>query len=367
MSMTRVRFTHLVTIAVGLLVAPVVFGQATTDADRSSKPRQHELADVAARRNDVIQETLERWRSQFHPFDPALNIGGEEERLTAALQRASTEELLAASQAQTWEELSTALSGGWRGPSVVALPPGSTPNVLGDANADLVFTPVTPCRIIDTRIATGLFAGKIGPNDGKQFSVSLADYTAQGGFAGSCGIPIEPGAVAINVVSTGQTGVGNLRVIQSGGGIPNAALLNYTPGVNLANAAVVRSAAGLGGDNIFIYSGNSQSDVVVDIMGFFAAPVATQPDNELIRSAFTSVAASTDFNIFSPTCSAGYRLSGGGYQWGVFDPGDVIVVSSRPSQLGTNTNASWLCQGRNRSAVAQSLTCWAVCTRIPGR
>jgi hypothetical protein len=269
--MQLIRRKSVVAAIVATFLVPVgARPQSTTPgSDTSSVARVDALAQVEANRSSVIREAIDRWRSQFRPFDATRNTGGEEERLAAALQTASAEKLLAASHAETYQEALAALFGD--GPSVVALRPGDDPNLFGDPAADIVFTPITPCRIIDTRVATNpALLGRIGPDAGKQFSVSLTNYASQGGNAGTCGVPIAPTAVAINVTSTDQTGAGNLRVVQTGGGIPNVSLLNYTPGVNLANAAVVRSAGTLGGDNIFIYSGNSSSQAIVDILGYFA-------------------------------------------------------------------------------------------------
>ncbi len=140
---------------------------------------------------------------------------------------------------------------------------------------DLVYTPVTPCRIIDTRAPT---PNILGPNSGRDFGITSSDYSAQGGQAASCGIPANASAVAINVVSTGQSGLGNLRVIQSGVAVPNVAFLNYRPGVNTANAGIARVAAPSSTNGLFIYSGGSQSHAVVDIMGYFSAAASPVAD-----------------------------------------------------------------------------------------
>jgi hypothetical protein len=243
--------------------------------------------------------------------------------------------------------------------------------VLGSANSDLVYTPVTPCRIIDTRFASGVLAGRIGPNSGKQFQVNMGNYSSQGGYAGSCGIPINPAAVAINVASTDQTGTGHIRVIVTGGGIPLAALLNYEAGTNISNAAVVRSLE-TGINDIFIYSGVSASHVVVDIMGYFAAPLRTPVDNYVNYASDTNVPAGDYFDVFSPACPAGTRVTGGGFIGSSYS--GITFVSSRPQQgmnfgtlSGWNVADRWLCQGHNHSGSTRTIRCYVVCARIPGR
>jgi hypothetical protein len=239
---------------------------------------------------------------------------------------------------------------------LIALEPGQMiPNTLGSTAGDLVFTPITPCRIVDTRLATGAFAGRIGPNLGNWFSVNLANHTAQGGSATACGMPttFDPSAVAINVTSTDQTGVGNLRVVESGGGLPTVSLLNYTPGVNLANAAVVRSAIG-GSDDIYIYSQNSASHVVVDIMGYYAAPVATALD--CVTTADTSVAvpAGGDANASAPSCAAGYTAT-------------ATYCESTIWTMPFVFQSGGICSAQNNSAGSATLRASQRCCRVPGR
>jgi hypothetical protein len=358
--MQSIRRPGMILAVVATLLVPLGARaqSTTTGAGPTTTARSDALAEVEAHRGLVIRDALDRWRFQFQPFDPARNLGGEEERITASLQGTSAQRLLAASQAQTYEEFLSALYGRWQGSTVIPLAPGPIPNSLGDSGDDLVFTPVTPCRIIDTRIASGGSAGRIGPNLGKQFSVSLADYSTQGGFAGSCGIPIAPAAVAINVTSVDQTGQGNLRVIQSGGGTPNVSLVNYNPGINIANAAVVASAGSLGGDNIFIYSGNSASHVVVDIMGYLAAPQLTALDVTNVTNSL-SIGAGTNA-ILSVACPAGRTVTGGGCNFATFGS-PLYFISSNPLSNG------WNCAVQNRGLSADTLTVYARCGRVPGR
>jgi hypothetical protein len=298
---------------------------------------------------------------------------GWDAEIAAALESAPADKVLAAAKAGSYAEVVATLFGAWSGPDVSVLDDGQSPEdilALGSSSSDLVFFPLTPCRIIDTRFAG---AGRIGPNFGRQFQVNLANSSSQGGFSGFCGVPtnVEPAAVAINVTSTDQTGNGNITVINTGGGIPTSALLNYTPGVNLANAGVVRSATAVGND-IFIYSRFSATHVIVDIMGYFAAPFRTRPDNYVTYGTQT-VANNSNGNTYSPVCASGFRLSGGGFLTSGFVEG-MNFVGSRPVNglssaltAGTNIADRYLCQSRNQSGSTQTVRCFSVCTRVPGR
>jgi hypothetical protein len=354
--------------AVVALSAQVGFAQVTGAApDPAMLAREEALASVRADREAVITEIVDQWRSQLRSAVPAENIADEAEMLTAVLRRTSVEKLWAAREAETYEEVLAIVRGRWQGPaSGSPLAPGAIPNMIGDTGADLVFTPVTPCRIVDTRFATGGWAGKVGPNSGNWYSVNLADYSAQGGFAGSCGIPtsFNPSGVVLNVTSTGQTGLGNLRVVDCGGGLPTVSLVNYTPGVNLANATATRSALscglGPGGDNdIYIHSAVSASDVVVDIMGYFAPPEATALECVTTAANAENVAAGANFGVFPPACPTGYTQVSVGCRAVTYNTANWAIInyySGGGSCWGTNTTGS-----------AHNYEARGRCCRLPGR
>ena len=108
---------------------------------------------------------------------------------------------------------------------------------LGDVNADLVFTPVVPCRIMDTRLAIGALTA----NTDRPYDITTAAITAQGGVAsGGCGIPTIARAISVNITVIGA-GAGYLFHWPDLSPIPNASILNFSPatGGPIANAAVL--------------------------------------------------------------------------------------------------------------------------------
>jgi hypothetical protein len=79
------------------------------------------------------------------------------------------------------------------------------PNLLGDFTKDNVYTAVTPCRIVDTRVAGGQFGGNVL----RQYDVDGPNLSAQGGSGTGCGIPNGVAAsVAMTVTVTGPGGPG---------------------------------------------------------------------------------------------------------------------------------------------------------------
>ena len=146
------------------------------------------------------------------------------------------------------------------------------------AEDGLLYWPVTPCRIVDTRKAD--VPGRILAGQSKQYHVygsggNANRIAAQGGNLDGCASPKEkPLAVHVNLISANQTGNGNLVIYPAGETIPNATLINYKRGVNISNAAVVKTCQSCSPEsNIAVASGRSASHVIMDVMGYyFSAP-----------------------------------------------------------------------------------------------
>ena len=310
-------------------------------------------------RDSLVREILGLWENAPNPVDSENRLLHGD--LRAALKLATVDQLVDARQARTYEDLVAALpkrAQGQTGPVPIAAAQ-LVPLALDPATSDLVYTPVTPCRIIDTRGGVAPYTGVIGPNSGNSFYVTGTDYSNQGGFAGSCGIPTspKPAAVAINVTSTGQAGTGNLRAIQTGVGTPLVSLVNYVAGVNIANAAIVPTYQG-SGPELWIYSGNSTSQAVVDIMGYFNSPAATALDTVTVENSLSCATGGTDCTVTS-VCPAGYVVTGGGFQSGLFTSGMDFVFNSI---FGNG----WRVEAQNNTAFGQYIYVDAVCARVPG-
>jgi hypothetical protein len=148
------------------------------------------------------------------------------------------------------------------------------PNALGSLTSDLVFTPVTPCRIVDTRNAVGPFTGgqtRLFDIDG--LTAAATTYVQQGGVATSCNLPFGTlTAAALNVTVTNTAAAGYLTAWGKGTQ-PNASVLNWFAGETIANTTIVPVVPGQGTD--FSIYASTGTDVVIDVVGYFAAPTAT--------------------------------------------------------------------------------------------
>jgi hypothetical protein len=155
--------------------------------------------------------------------------------------------------------------------AITPTPPTPTPMT------DLVYTPLEPCRIIDTRIAgEALVVGT--PRD---FKVAGTDLQAQGGSPHGCGVPVSRAyAAMINVVAVQPAGAGNLRAWAYTGYAttpPNASIINYTAGINIANGISVRVCdvsmpPGTCPFDIIVQADVNGTHLVADVLGYFNAP-----------------------------------------------------------------------------------------------
>ena len=140
---------------------------------------------------------------------------------------------------------------------------------------DLVFTPLPPCRVLDTRPGMG-GPGAVGPlSPGALYPFIVT---------GLCAVPAEARAAMLNFVAVSPAGPGHLLVWpydSANPTPPNASLINFVPGQSLANGVVVplceeTSATENPGANcdasLYAVAGVSPVHLVVDVLGYFAPP-----------------------------------------------------------------------------------------------
>jgi hypothetical protein len=113
----------------------------------------------------------------------------------------------------------------------------------------LDFHALPPCRLVDTRSGSPLAAGV------------RASFPA----AGSCGIPAEARALALNVTVVNPSAAGDLLVFPSGAPLPLANTVSFRTARTRAGNTVV--ALGVAGE-IDVWS-SSATHLVVDVTGYF--------------------------------------------------------------------------------------------------
>jgi hypothetical protein len=126
----------------------------------------------------------------------------------------------------------------------------------------LAFFPLAPCRVVDTRSPWGPLGGPILQN-GQQREFPVLQ-------ASGCSIPSGAKAYSLNVTAIPQNGrpLGYVTTWPAGRSRPIVSTLNAPTGTITANAAIL--PAGAGGD-IMAYAAGNNTDLVIDINGYFAA------------------------------------------------------------------------------------------------
>jgi hypothetical protein len=176
----------------------------------------------------------------------------------------------------------------------------ATAPILGESNRDLLFTPVTPCRLFDTRLAGGALAAGVQ----RDFLVTGNDLSAQGGSATGCGIPFGPtSAVLVNFVAVSATGSGNLQAwawTPSSPPAPNASILNFNSSFNIANGIAVPICDPIihaeCDSELLLRANVNSTHIVADVVGYFRRFPTGQ-------ASFTAAKATSETTVIGTTCT----------------------------------------------------------------
>jgi hypothetical protein len=239
-------------------------------------------------------------------------------------------------------------------------PPSVRPEMLakslGAAASDLVYTPVTPCRILDTRVAGGAIAGTF-TRDFNAVVGSGGNFSSQGGSATDCGaVAAGQSAVVINVTAVTPTGAGFATVYPFGATRPLASSVNYTTGAIVNNTVVAKLPNPLTTKDFTIYT-FATSDFVADIVGYYSPPQATALECITVSGTAATVPANTYGYGFGVSCPVGYGSTNAGFQ-----AAQKVVMAD--GYMGPTQGNFFV---YNLDSNAQVVTPWVHCCRVPGR
>jgi hypothetical protein len=226
---------------------------------------------------------------------------------------------------------------------------------LGDTARDLVFTPLAPCRIVDTRVA----GGSITANTSRDF-VAIAqsgNFTAQGGSSTDCGTAAAgASAVALNVTAILPLTAGYATVYPYGTTAPVASSINYGSGAVVSNFVTSKIPNPVATKDFSLYT-YATSDFVVDIVGYYAPPQATALECVWTNGFNATTIASNGGTavVIAPTCPTGYTATFNSCSSDSFQDVSLTLVGLDG------------CAARNDGAVPRSVTSRSTCCRIPGR
>ena len=255
--------------------------------------------------------------------------------------------------------------------------------VLDIANPLPVFTPIVPCRVVDTRNA----GGPISANSSRRFffynDVAGFSWSAQGGApgiaAGACpGTTLAsaggtlgnlpPTGAVLTVTVVNPTAAGNF-IVWGGGppnSVPNTSMINWSaPGLVLANTGMI-PAGGRGSVQDFEvrYNGPSgQAEVVVDVVGYVVGSAATalQCTTQFASGTGTHSNASA-FVLSMPACPIGYSAT----DYGCSNTGALPANIYLQEIAATGGRCTWF-NNSGASITAAGYRAQAICCRMPGQ
>ncbi len=300
---------------------------------------------------------LNVWASRMVPNFVAADAGNFRNALNRDTFEGAIAELSGTGQRISDDRVITQLARATK-----SLATANTLPLLGNLSNDLVYTPIQPCRILDTR-NTG--PGPIAANGTRSFvSINQANFTLQGGSATDCGtLGLNATAVAINLTAVTPTGDGYATAYPFGSARPLAATINYATGQIINNQIIAQIPNPLTTSDFTVYS-FAQAHYVADIVGYFAPPQAT-PLGCTSTFVTQTVTANQPFDIQIPACAAGYTLTGAGCRTPGFNEAswsiNGLFKSSPTAPIDT------YCSGQNLTAGNITVQGTAQCCRVPGR
>ena len=252
------------------------------------------------------------------------------------------------------------------------------PMSLGSAGIDQTFTPITPCRVVDTRNV----GGPIGPFVTRNFFFYTATSgtnwsTLQGGVSGAAGTVCPgtvfsgyvPSAAVATITVTGQGGNGNLIVWQGTSPVASASTMSYFASGDIAVLAVIpgggRTATGPGGAvqdfGVFV-NAFTPTNVVVDIVGYYTQPAATALQCTYPVTAGAGTIANGNYVIVTvPACQGNTTRTG----VGCFSQTSPAGVNLLEASLFNFTDCTWINQS-GASVNAAGFFAESACCSVPG-
>ncbi len=263
----------------------LAFASVAAAAAGSYKPDA--LLSVDLNRGAVVEKIVSAWGSEI----PAL----QRESFKTKLQGLRADHLLSANLSGSFEGVLEVLNAHESAQKINALPAAQNGAVLGniseklgadkakalgDTNADLVYTPITPCRLFDTRAGQASALGVIGGIFSNQQLRSIVP-------AGACGIPTTGVAslfLSYHAYSYNPAVLGVIGFMKPGD--PFSALAGaWTGGVWVTSTYITGTSAN-GNFDAFVGNGSAMTaDMIVDVMGYFRAPQGIIGDITEIQTA----------------------------------------------------------------------------------
>jgi hypothetical protein len=251
-----------------LSVALLVF--ATVPHAQPVEHAADALLAIDQQRESVVDRIVATWGAALAKSSEPVSI----DDLRTRLMQLRADRLLAASLSGT-EEGVRAASGF---AAVTTKPTTVHTKALGDIATDVVYTPVTPCRLVETR---GTFAAVYQGNGTPSHTPvpfapnEIRSYAVQGGN-GVClaQLPagLNPSAVQLQVFGMPTTGAsGDIEILPQGATFGSTATMVYV-GAIAFNTVSTAARVNTSNHQIGVQVRGGGANVAIDVVGYFSAP-----------------------------------------------------------------------------------------------
>jgi hypothetical protein len=226
---------------------------------------------------------------------------------------------------------------------------------IGSNDTDLVYTPVAPCRLFDTRPSQG-GTGPIAAAGTKNFTIwGASTYATQGGAASNCGITAgnNTAAVALNVTVVTPAAGGYVTAFPFGVTKPEAATVNFQAGDIARGNFTVAKVSTTTTFDLSIFS-SSSVDVVGDVVGYYSKPKQTALLCYTTAVNAVAIAGGQIGSAAAAACATNYSATG-------------IYCDTTNANVAVISNNPTTCFAKNNGSTANNLVVSQRCCSIPGR
>lgn len=327
------RTLTIFVLLVGLMAGAAVAQQVVPSA----------LLTIDQNRPTVVERIVGEWGMLL----AQSSVGISAEQLRTMLNGLRADHLLAASLAGSLSGLRDVMANALTstaevGPEVLRV------KALGDTTDDLVYTPLTPCRLFDTRVSQG-GQGAMVPNVRRTYG-AITPVPNQGG-PGGCNAPTGAAVALVQIGTLIPSGNGYLQGGPQGvASFPNALIL-YQAGEQPGTAVAMPLNVANGQFDLQVQF--AATDLYGDLVGYFARPRnyggthtirgggATDSGGD--NNTVTAIGATVSGGAFN-TASLYYSVVGGGYSntaSGSFSmvPGGYYNLASGDNSFAAGTQA----------------------------
>lgn len=217
---------------------------------------------------------------------------------------------------------------------------------------DLVYVPISPCRIFDTR-AQRTDGYVVGGTTRSFMAARPYDFSLQGGEPGDCNLSsVGPWVVAIALTVVTPATAGYATVYPFGGNQPATASLTYAAGAVVTNTIVTAVGGQFGGADLTIFS-LADAHYVADIVGYFRPPMESRLECDETAQTSAVILPGETATVAARACPLG--------RWGTgtncATDGDLPLLTTR----------NGFCRATNDGTSPGTLSASFTCCRVPGR